>query len=94
MIDFSFPLADGDYEWHWATVEESFVLQVWKKTCNVHVDDVGQRSKWSFMIMQSLWFGEYDFFLSYERYVFFQWSHDTRVMNINIPSYSDIAFYL
>lgn len=38
--------------------------------------------------------GEYDFFLSYERYVFFQWSHDTRVMNINIPSYSDIAFYL
>ena len=26
MIDFSFPLADGDYEWHWATVEESFVL--------------------------------------------------------------------
>lgn len=26
MIDFSFPLADGDYEWHGATVEESFVL--------------------------------------------------------------------
>ena len=35
-----------------------------KKKRNGDVDDIGQRSKWLFMIMQSLWFGEYDFLLS------------------------------
>ena len=63
LIDFSFPLADGDHEWNEA-MKNRLSRKYEKKKRNGDVDDIGQRSKWLFMIMPSLWFGEYDFLLS------------------------------